>query len=154
HRARMAAPLRSDWPTPAPDWSRPSHQKFTRKRKKSGAAAGLNDVERPGPCPSTSGHSAPVSGAAPSEKQIGKPRPTPAILTIHFPRRRNIGAIRTIPKRDSAIEISRRRAGRKVTTMLAAIVNFLRAWRRYNASLKELYQLGDRELADIGITRS
>jgi uncharacterized protein YjiS (DUF1127 family) len=38
--------------------------------------------------------------------------------------------------------------------MLVAIVNFLRAWRRYNASLKELYQLGDRELADIGITRS
>jgi Domain of unknown function (DUF1127) len=38
--------------------------------------------------------------------------------------------------------------------MLVAILNFLRAWRRYNASLKELYQLGDRELADIGITRS
>src|SRR5215471_18584878 len=34
----MAAPLRSDSPTPAPDWSRPGHQKFTRKRKKSGAA--------------------------------------------------------------------------------------------------------------------
>ena len=44
--------------------------------------------------------------------------------------------------------------GGKVTTMLVAILNFLRAWRRYNASLKELYQLGDRELADIGITRS
>ncbi len=38
--------------------------------------------------------------------------------------------------------------------MLVAILNFLRAWRRYNASLNELYQLGDRELADIGITRS
>jgi uncharacterized protein YjiS (DUF1127 family) len=38
--------------------------------------------------------------------------------------------------------------------MLVAILNFLRAWRRYNASLKELTQLGDRELADIGITRS
>ena len=46
------------------------------------------------------------------------------------------------------------RPGRKVRTMLVAILNFLRAWRRYNASLKELYQLGDRELADIGITRS
>jgi uncharacterized protein YjiS (DUF1127 family) len=44
--------------------------------------------------------------------------------------------------------------GEKVITMLVAILNFLRAWRRYNASLKELYQLGDRELADIGITRS
>ena len=38
--------------------------------------------------------------------------------------------------------------------MLLAIVKFLQAWRRYNASLNELYQLGDRELADIGITRS
>ena len=38
--------------------------------------------------------------------------------------------------------------------MLIAILNFLRAWRRYNAGLNELYQLGDRELADIGITRS
>ena len=38
--------------------------------------------------------------------------------------------------------------------MLAAFINFLRAWKRYNASLNELYQLGDRELADIGITRS
>jgi uncharacterized protein YjiS (DUF1127 family) len=46
------------------------------------------------------------------------------------------------------------RPGGKVTTMLVAILNFLRAWRRYNASLKELSQLGDRELADIGITRS
>jgi len=39
-------------------------------------------------------------------------------------------------------------------TMLVAILNFLRAWRRYNQSLRELRQLGDRELADIGITRS
>jgi uncharacterized protein YjiS (DUF1127 family) len=51
-------------------------------------------------------------------------------------------------------EIARRRPGRKAKIMLVAILNFLRAWRRYNASLKELYQLGDRELADIGITRS
>jgi uncharacterized protein YjiS (DUF1127 family) len=43
---------------------------------------------------------------------------------------------------------------RKDTIMLVAILNFLRAWKRYNASLNELYQLGDRELADIGITRS
>jgi uncharacterized protein YjiS (DUF1127 family) len=39
-------------------------------------------------------------------------------------------------------------------SMLVAILNFLRAWKRYNASLNELYRLGDRELADIGITRS
>jgi uncharacterized protein YjiS (DUF1127 family) len=38
--------------------------------------------------------------------------------------------------------------------MLVAIINFLRSWRRYNESLRELYQLGDRELADIGISRS
>jgi uncharacterized protein YjiS (DUF1127 family) len=44
--------------------------------------------------------------------------------------------------------------GRKVMNMLVAILNFPRAWRRYNASLRELTRLGDRELADIGITRS
>jgi uncharacterized protein YjiS (DUF1127 family) len=38
--------------------------------------------------------------------------------------------------------------------MLVALINFLQAWRRYNVSLRELYQLGDRELADIGISRS
>ena len=43
---------------------------------------------------------------------------------------------------------------RKVTNMLVAIINFIRSWKRYNASLRELNSLGDRELADIGITRS
>jgi len=38
--------------------------------------------------------------------------------------------------------------------MLVAILNFIRAWKRYNTSVRELYELGDRELADIGITRS
>jgi uncharacterized protein YjiS (DUF1127 family) len=38
--------------------------------------------------------------------------------------------------------------------MLVAILNFLQSWRRYNACLNELSQLGDRELADIGIARS
>jgi uncharacterized protein YjiS (DUF1127 family) len=42
----------------------------------------------------------------------------------------------------------------RTASMLVAILNFLRAWKRYNASLNELYRLGDRELADIGITRS
>ena len=37
--------------------------------------------------------------------------------------------------------------------MLVAIIRFLESWRRYNTSLRELSQLGDRELADIGITR-
>ena len=38
--------------------------------------------------------------------------------------------------------------------LLSQIVRFLRQWRRYNASLRELSQLGDHELADIGISRS
>jgi uncharacterized protein YjiS (DUF1127 family) len=38
--------------------------------------------------------------------------------------------------------------------MLASIVRFLQAWRRYNRNLNELNRLGDRELADIGISRS
>ena len=38
--------------------------------------------------------------------------------------------------------------------MLLSIINFIQAWNRYNASLNVLYQLGDRELADIGITRA
>ena len=38
--------------------------------------------------------------------------------------------------------------------MLATIVRFFREWRRYNQSLTELSRLGDRELADIGISRS
>jgi uncharacterized protein YjiS (DUF1127 family) len=38
--------------------------------------------------------------------------------------------------------------------MIVAIINFINAWKRYNASLRELYRLDDRELADIGITRS
>jgi uncharacterized protein YjiS (DUF1127 family) len=54
-----------------------------------------------------------------------------------------------------ADKIGRRQTGRrKARNMLLAIINFLQSWRRYNASLNELYQLGDRELADIGITRS
>jgi uncharacterized protein YjiS (DUF1127 family) len=38
--------------------------------------------------------------------------------------------------------------------MLAAIIRFIRAWKRYNHSLYELGHLDDRELADIGISRS
>jgi uncharacterized protein YjiS (DUF1127 family) len=35
-----------------------------------------------------------------------------------------------------------------------SILRFLLSWRRYNASLRELSHLDDRELADIGISRS
>jgi uncharacterized protein YjiS (DUF1127 family) len=38
--------------------------------------------------------------------------------------------------------------------IIANVLELLRAWRRYNASLNELNQLGDRELSDIGISRS
>ncbi len=38
--------------------------------------------------------------------------------------------------------------------MFIAAINFIHAWKRYNASMRELYLLDDRELADIGITRS
>ena len=39
-------------------------------------------------------------------------------------------------------------------TMFITLIRFLHAWRRYNRSLNELSRLGDRELADIGISRS
>jgi uncharacterized protein YjiS (DUF1127 family) len=51
-----------------------------------------------------------------------------------------------------ALPANKRR--RKEITMLVAVLRFLESWRRYNASLRELSQLGDRELADIGISRS
>ena len=37
--------------------------------------------------------------------------------------------------------------------MFVALIRFLQSWKRYNKSLSELSRLGDRELADIGITR-
>ena len=42
----------------------------------------------------------------------------------------------------------------KKDTMFAALVRFIQEWKRYNRSLNELSRLGDRELADIGISRS
>ena len=38
--------------------------------------------------------------------------------------------------------------------MLRSIFHFLRSWRRYNTSLRQLSHLDDRQLADIGISRS
>ena len=38
--------------------------------------------------------------------------------------------------------------------LLSQIMRFLRQWRRYNKSLRELSQLSDHELADMGISRS
>lgn len=45
-------------------------------------------------------------------------------------------------------------ANEKEDTMFAALVRFVQEWKRYNQSLNELSRLGDRELADIGISRS
>lgn len=38
--------------------------------------------------------------------------------------------------------------------MLSHLIRLFRSWRRYEASLRELSRLGDRELADIGVSRS
>jgi len=48
----------------------------------------------------------------------------------------------------------RRTDERKKDTMIAALARFIQEWKRYNQSLSELSRLGDRELADIGISRS
>ena len=40
-----------------------------------------------------------------------------------------------------------------MTMFLTHLVGVYRQWRRYNQSLRELNRLGDRELADIGISR-
>jgi uncharacterized protein YjiS (DUF1127 family) len=39
-------------------------------------------------------------------------------------------------------------------SMFTSIVRHYQAWRRHEAAGRELFQLTDRELADIGITRS
>jgi len=39
------------------------------------------------------------------------------------------------------------------TMILTHLLGVYRQWRRYNDSIRELNRLGDRELADIGITR-
>jgi uncharacterized protein YjiS (DUF1127 family) len=38
--------------------------------------------------------------------------------------------------------------------MITSLARFIQEWKRYNQSLSELSRLGDRELADIGISRS
>jgi uncharacterized protein YjiS (DUF1127 family) len=47
-----------------------------------------------------------------------------------------------------------RTARKEITPMLSHLIRLFRAWRRYEASLRELSRLGDRELADIGVARS
>lgn len=38
--------------------------------------------------------------------------------------------------------------------LISRFIRLVRAWWRYNESMRELGRLNDRELADIGITRS
>jgi len=38
--------------------------------------------------------------------------------------------------------------------LISRIVRLFRAWWRYNNSVRELARLSDRELADIGVSRS
>jgi uncharacterized protein YjiS (DUF1127 family) len=38
--------------------------------------------------------------------------------------------------------------------LLSSIIRALRSWRRFNNNLRELNSMGDRELSDIGISRS
>jgi uncharacterized protein YjiS (DUF1127 family) len=38
--------------------------------------------------------------------------------------------------------------------LLGHFIRMLRTWRRYHACVRELSRLDDRELADIGLTRS
>jgi uncharacterized protein YjiS (DUF1127 family) len=45
-------------------------------------------------------------------------------------------------------------AGEGTKNMILSIVDYLHAWKRYGAAVRELSTLNDRELADIGITRS
>jgi uncharacterized protein YjiS (DUF1127 family) len=38
--------------------------------------------------------------------------------------------------------------------MLSPVIRFFQGWKRYGLAVQELSQLSERELADIGITRS
>jgi uncharacterized protein YjiS (DUF1127 family) len=38
--------------------------------------------------------------------------------------------------------------------MFLAIAHFVQSWKDYNSTLRELSHLSDRELADVGISRS
>ena len=42
----------------------------------------------------------------------------------------------------------------KDTKMLTSFIRFVQNWRQYGETVRELSNLNDRELADMGITRS
>jgi uncharacterized protein YjiS (DUF1127 family) len=45
-------------------------------------------------------------------------------------------------------------ARERTKPMLSPVVRFFQSWKRYGLAMQELSHLSDRELADIGITRS
>ena len=45
-------------------------------------------------------------------------------------------------------------AEKRNETMLLSIIRYFNTWKRYGVAVDELSHLSDRELADIGITRS
>jgi uncharacterized protein YjiS (DUF1127 family) len=45
-------------------------------------------------------------------------------------------------------------AEKRNKTMLLSIIRYFNTWKRYGVAVDELSHLSDRELADIGITRS
>lgn len=45
-------------------------------------------------------------------------------------------------------------AGERDKTMLISLIRYLQAWKEYGVTVRELSNLNDRELADLGITRS
>jgi uncharacterized protein YjiS (DUF1127 family) len=55
---------------------------------------------------------------------------------------------------DCADAILRRTKITRSDMLLSSLIRMIRSWRRFNASLRELNAMGDRELADIGISRS
>lgn len=47
-----------------------------------------------------------------------------------------------------------RQASERTLEMLIALLRYLHAWRQYGITVRELSSLSDRELTDLGITRS
>ena len=48
----------------------------------------------------------------------------------------------------------RRKPGKGTKKMLISLIRYLQAWKEYGVTVRELSNLNDRELADLGITRS
>ena len=52
------------------------------------------------------------------------------------------------------IPASGRARKERLQIMFLAIIRFIQSWKDYHAALRELSLLSDRELADVGISRS